>query len=257
MLPQALTINDIKIENSTTKTFVLAGSLVAAPGQFVMAWLPRVDERPFSLAESNPVTLTIAAVGNFSRAIHQLQIGDKLWVRGPLGRGYQLPGDPLGFENQTNLPHQAMLIGGGYGVAPLHFLAKRLLTDGHHVAVIIGARDEANLLCVDKFKSLGVSVWLTTEDGTCGQRGRVTDALVPLLADSPNKPHMVYACGPTGMLEAVAKLCQVHRLPFQVSWEAHMRCGVGLCGSCEVGHGWLTCLDGPVFGFNPKFLDAW
>ena len=63
---------------------------------------------------------------------------------------------------------------------------------------------------------------------------------------------MVYACGPTGMLQAVADRCASLGLTAQLSWEAHMRCGIGLCGSCEVGNGWLTCLDGPVFPFDPS-----
>jgi hypothetical protein len=95
-LPQALRIVKIKDENTTTKTFVLDGSLDAQPGQFVMAWLPRLDEKPFSLANANPVVMTIAAVGPFSQALHQLQVGDYLWVRGPLGQGYQLPSGPAG-----------------------------------------------------------------------------------------------------------------------------------------------------------------
>ncbi len=249
-LPHALKITDIKIENGITKTFVLAGSLIAEPGQFVMVWLPGIDERPFSLADTQPLSLTIAAVGCFSQAIHQLKIGDWLWVRGPLGKGYRLPA-PV---HKNGLPQRTWLIGGGYGVAPLHFLAKQLLADGHEVSVIIGARDAANLLLVEAFKNLGVSLWLATEDGSVGQLGRVTEIMVSLLSNSANKPDLVYACGPTGMLVAVADLCQAHQILFQLSWEARMRCGLGLCGSCEVGNGWLTCLDGPVFEFNPLAL---
>jgi dihydroorotate dehydrogenase electron transfer subunit len=243
-LPQALQILEIKNENATTKTFVLDGSLSAEPGQFVMAWLPGLEDKPFSLANANPISLTVAAVGPFSRALHQLRVGDALWVRGPLGRPYQFPADP-------DAGGHLLLVGGGYGVAPLLFLTRQALAVGHQVSMIIGARTETDLLLVKDFQALEVSVWLTTEDGSAGQRGLVTDAIPLALANASTKPKMVYACGPTGMLEAVAVQCQAENVPVQVSWEAYMRCGIGLCGSCEVGQGWLTCLDGPVFSLNP------
>lgn len=242
-LPQALRISRIQAENSSTKTFVLDGAVEAAPGQFVMVWLPGLEDKPFSLAGADPITLTVAAVGPFSRALHQLKVGDWLWVRGPLGRGYDLP------PAAPNEP--ILLIGGGYGVAPLLFLARRALAGGYHVSAIIGARSEPDLILTREFEALDVSLWLTTEDGSLGQKGRVTDAVSLALAETPGKPKAVCACGPTGMLLAVAAHCAAENIPVQLGWEAHMRCGIGLCGSCEVGPGWLTCLDGPVFPFNP------
>ncbi|MBN1219168.1 MAG: dihydroorotate dehydrogenase electron transfer subunit [Anaerolineae bacterium] len=240
-LLQALRIVEIKVENATTKTFVLDGSLPADPGQFVMAWLPGLEDKPFSLANANPITLTIAAVGPFSRALFQLQVGDFLWVRGPLGHGFQLPTVPGG---------HVLLMGGGYGVAPLLFLACQALAANCQVSMIIGARSASGLLLAGDFEAIGVSLWLTTEDGSAGQQGVVTDA-VPQVIARAGTPQKVYACGPTGMLAAVGSLCEAKHIPVQLSWEAHMRCGIGLCGSCEVGKGWLTCLDGPVFPFNP------
>jgi len=241
-LPRALKVTDIKPENGSTKTFVLDGSLEAVPGQFVMAWLPGFEDKPFSLANANPLSLTVAAVGPFSRALHQLQQGDWLWIRGPLGQGYRWP---------SSSPGHILLIGGGYGVAPLLFLARQALAAGFQVSMIIGARSQAQLLLVEAFKTAGIPLWLTTEDGSAGLKGVVTDAIAPVLAGPLAKPQMVYSCGPTGMLQAVAAFCQAKNIPVQLAWEAHMRCGIGLCGSCEVGQGWLTCLDGPVFPFDP------
>jgi dihydroorotate dehydrogenase electron transfer subunit len=243
-LPQALKISEIRTENAYTKTFVLDASLMADPGQFVMAWLPGLEDKPFSLAGDDPISLTIAAVGPFSQATNRLQVGDWLWVRGPLGQGSHLP--PASTPNPSIL-----LIGGGYGVAPLWFLARRALAGGYHVSLIIGARSGPQLLLTQEAEALGVSLWLTTEDGSVGQPGRVTDAMSQALAAAPARPTGVYACGPTGMLEAVAARCAAEAIPVQLGWEAHMRCGIGLCGSCEAGSGWLTCLDGPVFPFNP------
>jgi dihydroorotate dehydrogenase electron transfer subunit len=208
-----------------------------------MTWLPGLEDKPFSLAGDNPITLTVASVGPFSRVLHQLKEGDWLWVRGPLGRGYNLPpaspGEPI------------LLIGGGYGVAPLLFLARRALAGGYRVMAIIGARSRPDLILTQEFETLGVPLWLTTEDGSLGQKGRVTDAISLVLAETLAKIKTVCACGPTGMLLAVAAHCADENIPAQLGWEAHMRCGIGLCGSCEVGEGWLTCLDGPVFSFNP------
>ncbi|MDH3674131.1 MAG: dihydroorotate dehydrogenase electron transfer subunit [Anaerolineae bacterium] len=241
-LPHAFRIVETRAENEYTKTFVLAGALEASPGQFVMAWLPEFEDKPFSLANADPLSLTIAAVGPFTQALHQLRDGDLLWVRGPLGQGYQLP---------TGAQKQLLLIGGGYGVAPLLFLAKRALAGGHRLSMIIGARTSADLLLIAEFEALGIPVWLTTEDGSAGRRGVATDAMSLAIDDIRQSLVMVYACGPTGMLQAVVAACEPHDLPVQLAWEAHMRCGIGLCGSCEVGQGWLTCLDGPVFAFSP------
>jgi dihydroorotate dehydrogenase electron transfer subunit len=247
-------IDRITSENARTKTFVLDGRLDAAPGQFVMAWLPGVDEKPFSLAQADPVTLTVAAVGPFSRALHGLAVGNRIWLRGPLGRGYTTTPAPGPSGDSVSRPH-TLLIGGGYGVAPLRFLAERLLDGGHAVSMIIGARSAADLLLVDVFRAMDVHLWLATEDGSAGLRGLATDVIGPALAGAPGEPVMVYACGPTGMLRSIAAICQAKGLHVQLSWEAHMRCGIGLCGSCEVGDGWLTCLDGPVLSFDPFTLD--
>jgi dihydroorotate dehydrogenase electron transfer subunit len=120
--------------------------------------------------------------------------------------------------------------------------------------MIIGARRDVDLLRIDAFRQLGASVWATTEDGSTGLKGRATDAITPALAHWPIKPKTIYTCGPIGLLAAVAGRGADEGIPVQVGWEAHMRCGIGLCGSCEVGQGWLTCLDGPVFPFNPRLV---
>lgn len=243
-LPQAFKIAEIKAENAQTNTYVLAGSLAAQPGQFVMVWLPGLEDKPFSLAQADPIHLTIAAVGPVTRAIAQLQVGDTVWVRGPLGRGFCLP---PGLASEQYL----LLIGGGYGVAPLLFLARQARAAGCWVSMLVGARRSSDLLLLQEFEALGTPLWLATEDGSAGRPGLVTEAIPDVLGNPPILPTAVYACGPTGMLGAVAGWSASTGIPVQLSWEAHMRCGLGLCGSCEVGAGWLTCLDGPVFSFNP------
>jgi dihydroorotate dehydrogenase electron transfer subunit len=236
-------ITGFRQENYRTRTFTFDQDMPCQPGQFLMAWLPQVDEKPFSIAGAHPLRLTIVAVGPFSEAIHRLQVGDKLWVRGPLGHGFQLEGK------------HALLAGGGYGVAPLLFLAHSARERGMKVEVCIGARKAEDVLLVEQFEAAGVKVHIATEDGSLGQPGLVTLATGQAL--QRGGVDCVYACGPTRMLEAIDQQCAQFGVARQLSWEAHMRCGMGLCGSCEQplpgaapgdhrGTGFVVCQDGPV-----------
>ena len=117
----------VRRENDRTKTLMFDHALPAKPGQFVMAWLPGVDEKPFSIAADDPLALMVVAVGPMSEALHRLGVGDRVWIRGPLGQGFRLPDDPGS--------KRMLLVGGGYGVAPLLFLARRALEAGCAVDV--------------------------------------------------------------------------------------------------------------------------
>jgi dihydroorotate dehydrogenase electron transfer subunit len=237
-LPRATKIAKVIEENAQVKTFVLEAAVEADPGQFIMVWLPRVDEKPFSLVNADPVTITVARVGPFTEKLHQLRIDDKIWFRGPLGQGFELTGERI------------LLIGGGYGVAPLAFLAQRAAGAGRQVTAVIGARSRADLIFPQRFAKLGCSVVLATEDGSAGVRGLATDMAESLL--ETNEIDAVYACGPEAMLDKVLELCRGHGLPCQLSLEKYMRCGLGVCGSCQRG-GMLVCRDGPVFAyFHPR-----
>jgi dihydroorotate dehydrogenase electron transfer subunit len=235
-LPRAARIVDVMAENANTRTMVLDVHLEAEPGQFVMVWLPGVDEKPFSLVDAGPVTLTVVRVGPFSKALHALSAGDRIWLRGPLGRPFTLP--PSNGELGPLL-----LVGGGYGVAPMCFLARRALAAGWVVSVVIGARTAADVVFAERFTALGVSVTVRTEDGSQGRQGLATDAAARLLDEAGYQA--IYACGPEPMLEAVEALARSHGLPAQLSYERYMRCGFGVCGSCT-RRGWLVCRDGPV-----------
>ena len=227
--------------NNNTVWITLDKNMDAVPGQFVMVWLPGVGEKPFSIASMEPLGLLVVDVGPCNHAIHQLKIGDPIWIKGPLGRGFNLACESL------------ILVGGGYGSAPLLPLAKIALSLGKQVHVCLGAQNNQALLLFDEFTGLGCNVACTTEDGSKGLQGLVTTIVEQAFTGS--KPDTLYACGPSGMLSALARLCKTHRVNYQLSWEAHMRCGMGLCGSCEVPPsydsslpvGWLACFDGPVF----------
>jgi dihydroorotate dehydrogenase electron transfer subunit len=231
-LPVAARVADRIQENPRTFTLVLGCAIPAArPGQFCMLWLPGVDEKPFSIAGPDPLMFTISRVGPFSEALQALGPGEPLWVRGPFGAGW------------TVGPCRALLAGGGYGAAPLYFLARELRAQGAIVEAALGARTSADLLFMDRFRGCGFAVHAATEDGSSGTAGRVTDVVAPLLAS--RKFDRLCACGPEGMLDTLAELCREHRVAGELSYEAYMRCGVGICGSCERGER-LVCRDGPV-----------
>ncbi|MEZ4660370.1 MAG: hypothetical protein R2911_22665 [Caldilineaceae bacterium] len=241
-LPTAVPIREIRTDNYRTKTFVLDAQWPATPGQFAMLWLPRFDEKPFSLVNHDPVTLMITAVGPFSRQMHALAPGDRIWLRGPLGHGFEVAG----------AQRRIALVGGGYGVAPLYWLARTQLARGVQVETIIGARTADDVLYAPHFARLDGaqhSLHMATEDGSLGESGRVTDVLTPLL--ETGRLDGIYACGPHGMLAALAQLGAQYKVPCQLSWEAYMRCGIGICGACE-HNGYVLCMDGPVLAAGPK-----
>jgi len=233
-LPYVAPIRQIQIETRRIRTFVLDMTLPEAqPGQFVMLWLPGVDEKPISIAHPDPLTLTVARVGPFSTALHRAREGDLLGVRGPFGRGFSLHPD-----------RPALLVGGGYGIAPLYFLAARAVQQGIPTTVAIGARRANDLIYEDRFQALGVELLIATDDGSAGRRGTAVDAAADWLQRNPLPA--VYACGPERMLVAVLRLCQEQGLPGQFNVERYMKCGFGICGQCALD-GLLVCQDGPVF----------
>ena len=171
-LPTPFPIRSIETDNYRTKTFVLDASLDAAPGQFVMAWLPRFDEKPFSLVNADPVTLMVTAVGPFSRLLHELEPGDRLWIRGAYGKGFQLPRSGL----------CAAFVGGGYGVAPLFWLARAwkeppcraLRRDRRRFRPGPALRRPIlpNGIMTMRRMGAALQVHTSTEDGTAGTQGK-------------------------------------------------------------------------------------
>jgi dihydroorotate dehydrogenase electron transfer subunit len=240
-LPTAFVITDVRDESPTVRAFTLGGDIPADPGQFVMLWLPGINEKPFSLVSDSPITLSIARVGPFTEAVHRLSVGNKLWLRGPFGRGFKALG------------RRAVLVGGGYGAAPLAFLAQRLRESGQRVSVALGAKHAEELILTERFLAAGCELHSATEDGSLGHKGLATDVAETLLINQPDAA--VYACGPEPMLEKLTHLCYNSGVPGQFSMERLMKCGIGVCGSCDHG-GLLVCRDGPVFSseelLNPQ-----
>ncbi len=235
MLPHRIEISKIVEENELVRTFVFDRRIIAEPGQFVMAWLPGKDEKPISIANDYPFALSIAAVGPWSRAAHRLKPGKHMWVRGPYGNSYKLKGKKI------------ILVGGGYGIAPLRFLYARARESKVDTTIIMGARNKKLLMSLPKGKNI-----ITTDDGSAGRKGVVTDALEDLL--KKEKYSCVYTCGPERMMKAVVDLCDRYKTPYQVSIERYMKCGFGICGQCAID-GKLACLDGTIFDDVSKFKE--
>jgi dihydroorotate dehydrogenase electron transfer subunit len=231
---QTAVITKIEQETPIVKSFYLDTKVKAKPGQYVMVWIPRVNEKPFGVASTNPFMLSIANIGSFTQKVHELKVGDKLSWRGPYGTSFTLKGEKL------------LIVAGGYGVVPLHLLASQVVPEKRkNITVIIGAKTAKHLPFVDKFKELGCKVKVATDDGSKGFKGFTTKLAQELLGKETF--DQAYTCGPNIMMETLAQVCHKHDLPCQVSFEAFFKCGgLGLCGECNYkGH--LVCQEGPVF----------
>ena len=237
----------------------------AAPGQFVMvkpAWSAEpLLRRPFSIFEilragGSPtgISLMNKRVGRGTSLLFDAQPGDRIACLGPLGRPF-VPVDP---------PAQAWMIAGGVGLAPFATLAEALAVRRTPMTLFYGGRRETDIYREDLFTDLGARLVLTTEDGSRGERGRVTAPLARALdALTPGDVVTLYACGPTPMMRAVADLGRRAARPTFVSLEPVMGCGMGGCYSCVVRvrrgagtHFVRSCLDGPVFQASDVVWEA-
>lgn len=218
----------------------------AQPGHFIAVSADTgaaILRKPFSIYTADPETgvcsILFSLYGPTTRAMSRCQPGDSLDLIGPLGGRV--------FEPSAGARH--VMVGGGYGVPPLNFLAKRLKVadPGADITLIHGARTASLLVGDDGLREVGVDVVACTDDGSRGVPGRVTVALEPLLTPGT----VVYTCGPTPMMRAVAEMSVAAGVECQVSMETFMPCGVGICVGCVVGKPDGTfsraCTDGPVY----------
>lgn len=229
------TVKKVISENYRVKTIEIEHSLDdALPGQFIMVWIPGSGERPMSIGNSYPLTISVAAIGPVSESICKLKEGDIISYRGPFGKPFLLP----------QKGKKILVIGGGYGVVPMYFLAKRAKEAGIEPVAVIGGRTEKDILYDKQLFMLCKEAFITTDDGSRGKKGTVM-AEAEWLIQSKDF-DCVYCCGPERMMHAVALICKEHSVPCQVSVERYMKCGFGVCGSCDV-NGRFACIDGPVF----------
>jgi dihydroorotate dehydrogenase electron transfer subunit len=226
-------------------------------GQFVMVRPSGMTEtllrRPFSVFEvvrddaGAPAAISILnkRAGRTTNRLYDATPGDRIACLGPLGKPYT-PVEP---------PREAWMVAGGVGLAPFATLAQELRSRATPTTLFYGARSDQELFHLEFFEQLGVTMVLATEDGSRGERGRVTVPLDRALRSRRPGSTMVYACGPEPMLAAVALVAARHAQPCEVSVERTMGCGLGGCYSCVIkvthaggpAHFVRSCINGPVF----------
>ncbi len=229
-----------------------AAAAAARPGQFIHLRIPNIDpaslRRPFSIchAEAGVLDILYKVVGRGTEALAQLQPGSIVNIMGPLGNTFPAPAPDA----------TPLLVAGGFGVAPLLFLARTLPTVG---VVFVGGRTAEDILLVDAFTSIGWPVAVCTDNGSLGTQGWVTTALDAWRAGHPHASAELYCCGPEPLLAAVDQRAQAWKLRGWLSLDRHMGCGVGACLGCvqKVRHiaddGTTNvrlarvCKDGPIF----------
>ncbi len=193
------------------------------PGQYVMAIPPSGEAAATALAlyeaEGKLASILFFITGKRTRELGELRTGDRLDVVGPLGNGFDLTGGA----------RDVAIVAGGVGIASVLLCAQALLHGGARVRLFYGARNAELLVDAQRFADAGCELVLTTDDGSLGQRGFVTDAL-----ERSRKPETIYACGPTPMLRGVARIAAVFGIPAQLALEETFGCGVGGCWGCVV-----------------------
>lgn len=258
-------------------TFKLPRPVEALPGQFFMvkSWLSGSPSdpllpRPFSIHRSSPeglIEILYQIVGKGTTLIARTNAGEEVEVLGPLGNGFDIRGRASSRE--------ILMVAGGMGVAPMLTLIEAL-RDSYpekRIVMFLGGRSAGDLLCVDELKKTATDMILTTQDGSAGIKGYVTEPLEKYLTglhrrtDLKSTPStevssrpVIYACGPSPMLQRISEIAGPSGIDTYFSLEAAMACGIGLCMGCAVrrrgGKGYyLVCKDGPVFNGETVVLE--
>ena len=247
---RTIVIEQVVEETLTVKTFVFKdiNSSKAKPGQFLMVWIPGIEEIPMSVMVSDKkdcAAVTIRKHGIASTALFNKKVGDILGVRGPYGNQFTI-------DINTN---KVLLVGGGTGLVPLLRLSTIMNKSNIDTTIIIGAGSEDEVFfekqASDFLAKTKHEVIVTTEDGSYGVKGYSTDAMSEIV--NKRKFDMVYTCGPELMMKKVFDIASANSLSVQASLERYMKCGVGICASCCIGDQ-LVCKDGTVF--NEKQLSV-
>ncbi len=226
--PRMLEISRIVSEAKGQTSFFFNEKIDSTPGQFIMVWLPGVDEKPMAVSyhTEKEFAFTSHAVGDFTRALEGLKAGDTLGIRGPYGRPF-------------SIKKNSCVVAGGIGISSVSTLIDVL----DNPLIIYGARDNEHLMYLKRYHNK--NMMLTTDDGSLGRKGFTTDLLSEVL-EKNKKIKMVYACGPEIMMKKILDLCIKYDVPCEMSVERFMKCGFGVCGNCMVNDK-IVCMDGPIF----------
>ncbi|MHA2025160.1 MAG: dihydroorotate dehydrogenase electron transfer subunit [Candidatus Thorarchaeota archaeon] len=205
-----------------------------SPGQFLMVWIPGVDEIPMSISlwDSAVVGITVLSIGEATSSLVSLQKGDWIGIRGPFGSSFTLDSK------------KALVVGGGIGMAPLRPLVYELLEKGTDVTLLIAARTANELVFLEEFSNLsdkGFTLMTSTDDGSSGFKGFATDSVQEEL--DVRKYDTLYTCGPELMMFGLFDQVRETGVRFQASLERFMKCGCGICGTCAMDPtGTLVCV---------------
>ena len=237
--PETVRVLEMREESPHAKTVRLDKKLEAEPGQFVMLWIPRVGEKPFSMSklDGDGIEITFDIKGPFTKELAKMKKGDLVGVRGPYGRGWML-------ENEKNIG----IVVGGLGLAPLMPVIEGNVKgdEGKTITVVNGVTSKVKLIFQKRLEKANVDAIFTTDDGSFGKHCYACDLLGDLI--KMKKFDVVLTCGPEVMMKKVVRYCEEAKVPCQVSLERFMKCGIGVCGSCALDpDGLCVCKDGPVF----------
>ena len=242
MMPESLRVRRlVKVEQETeeVRTLYFRDELCsqASPGQYVMIWVPGVDEVPMSLStigRDRASSVTVRSVGEATETLCSLSADNNIGVRGPFGNGFTVVGT------------SPLVVAGGTGSASLTPLAEAMLGRGAEPTFVLGARSVGQLLFSGRLERLlGDRLILATDDGSCGFKGFASECALNLMVEQ--QFNAVYMCGPELMMASVFDAADERGIPVQASLERYIKCAVGLCGSCAIGP-YRVCKDGPVFG---------
>ncbi|MBU0758357.1 MAG: dihydroorotate dehydrogenase electron transfer subunit [Nanoarchaeota archaeon] len=233
--PEMVKIRAIRDEAQDIKTFTFEKKgFGSKPGQFFLIWVPGVDEKPYGVSsqDNDRFSATICKVGPFTEKMFEVKVGDMVGIRGPYGTSFELKGKNIA------------LVAGGYGIAPLNFLADEAIKQGIDVHFITGAKTKGNVVMCDK-ESKACRTHYATDDGSLGAKGFTTDVLEGIL--KTEKIDCIYTVGPELMMKKVVELSDKFDVDCQLSLERYMKCGFGICGQCVVDDlGIRMCKEGPV-----------
>ncbi|MBI4452339.1 dihydroorotate dehydrogenase electron transfer subunit [Candidatus Woesearchaeota archaeon] len=227
-IPVMLEVSNVIREGKGQTSFFFRHKLECKPGQFLMIWLPGVDEKPMAVSYSskNEFAFTSQAIGKFTTALEKIRKGDKLGIRGPYGNS---------FSRKEN----ACVVAGGVGLSSVSTLIDAL----KNPLIIYGARTKEHLIYLKRYKNKNMLI--TTDDGSFGRKGFTTDVLEEVLSKN-KKIKIIYTCGPEIMMKKVFDICNKYKVELEASLERYMKCSFGICGACMIDDK-IVCIDGPIF----------
>jgi dihydroorotate dehydrogenase electron transfer subunit len=232
-VPHIVDIEDIVHECQDVKTYFFHYPYHARPGQFVMVWVPGVDEIPLSVSFINDNKgITVKFIGEATKAMDELSVGDRIGIRGPYGTFFE--------QNEIK---KLLVVVGGIGIAPLAPAIEEYSGKGTEVTLALGAITASELLFVERLQDV-CALNIATDDGSQGYHGFVSDLADGILKNEDFDG--IYTCGPEVMMKKVVDSALKKNIPVWACLERYMKCGVGICDSCAMNN-ILVCKDGPVF----------